>query len=89
MAEKIIYSFADLKSDIIKALQDPRKKIKLDESVTLVEGFVSQPLNMHATGDLVIGGPSIPLVVLVGKDTGRVYYFALKAILPNLGGDHE
>lgn len=88
MADKKNYQFATLKKEIVKSLEERLQLIGITESVTLVDGFVNQPLNMQVTGNVVIGGPSIPMIVLVGNETGRVYFFALKAILKNLGENH-
>jgi hypothetical protein len=35
-------------------------------------------------GGIYIGGKSIPVVMVVGNSTGRVYQFALKALLPEV-----
>ena len=50
---------------------------------TLVDGFVMQTLQEQAQG-FVIGGKSVPMIMVVGNSTGRVYYFALKALLPSV-----
>lgn len=55
-----------------------------ENGFTLIEGFITQPLSKEISGSLVIGGPSIPLVAIVGNTTGQVYYFALKALLPEI-----
>ncbi len=67
--------FEDVKSKIFKQLQ----KRDLGEDLILLEGCVNQSL-AKAAGEIVIGGPTIPMVMTIGKKTGRVYFFALNAL---------
>lgn len=53
-----------------------------ENGFTIIEGFIIQPLGEEISGN-VIGGRTIPLVAIVGNTSGRMYYFALKALLPN------
>jgi hypothetical protein len=76
--------FSDYKAKIIEALNVRGAKLGIDEPITLVEGFINQPLQMEFTGGLVIGGPAIPMVAVVGNNSGRIYHFALKALLPDI-----
>ena len=76
--------FEDLKQQIIDALNDRQKQLNIHEPITLIDGFVNQPLQKEFTGGLVIGGPAIPMIAVVGSNSGRIYYFALKALLPDL-----
>ena len=70
--------FESLKQDLLAELN--KKKI-VDEPTELIEGFANQPLSSKISNSIVIGGPTIPMIMLLGKDTGRMYLFALKAIL--------
>ena len=54
------------------------------EGFTLVDGFLNHPIQDEVGGPFVIGGPSIPMIAIVGNKTGRMYYYALKAIVPNI-----
>ena len=78
--------FSKIKSDIIKALNNKlnNKTLHITEKVTLVDGFVDQAYLPKLTKKWVIGGSSIPMIILVGDESGQIYYFALKAILPKL-----
>ena len=76
-----LHKFKDLKDRIKKELDKRLKDMAIGESVELVNGFVNQPINMELTSSLVVGGPTIPMIMLFGKQSGRIYYFALKAIL--------
>lgn len=79
--EKII--FENYKSKIITALKQ-KGDLKISEPVTLIDGFVNQPLQGEISGSITIGGPSIPMIMLIGNNSGRIYFFALKAILPDI-----
>jgi len=78
--------FDDYKQRITDAIQEKLKAglIAGENGFTLVEGFIMQPLSKELSGNLIIGGPTIPLVAIVGNTSGRMYYFALKALLPDL-----
>lgn len=76
------HTFEELKPRILQALQQRRIEGELT-GLTLVDGFVMQGLQDRTNG-IFIGGKSIPLVAVVGNTSGRMYYFALKALLPDL-----
>ncbi len=79
--------FEEYKQQITQTIDDRLRIHPIpDENngFTLVEGFITQPLNKEISGSLIIGGPAIPLVAIVGNSSGRIYYFALKALIPNL-----
>ena len=80
--KKIPVKFEDIKQDILDALSERRSKI--EEPVTLLEGFVSEPFRKEISSEFVIGGPTVPMVVLLGRESGQLYLFALKAILPDI-----
>lgn len=65
------------------------RDLGIGEEVTLINGFINQPFNKKLSNDLVIGGPTIPMIILVGNTTGRVYLFALKAILNDERGNND
>lgn len=75
--------FEEHKEKIIEALR-ARGNLGISEPVTLVEGFVNQPIQNEISNSISIGGPSIPMVMLLGSNSGRIYYFALKVIMPSL-----
>ena len=49
------------------------------------EGFANQPLQQNTSGGLVIGGPSLPSVVLICRNCGNTLYFNL-GVLGELNG---
>ena len=76
--------FSDYKEKIIEALNDKVRQHGIQEPTSLVDGFINQPIQKEFTGGLVIGGPAIPMVAVVGSNSGRIYFFALKVLLPDL-----
>lgn len=75
--------FEKYKEKIIEALKT-KGNLGITEPVTLVDGFVNQPIQNELSGSFVLGGPAIPMVMLLGNNSGRIYHFALKAILPDI-----
>lgn len=78
-----VIKFEEYKDRIIEALKN-KGNIGLTEPVTLIDGFVNQPIHNELSGSFVLGGPAIPMIMLLGSNSGRIYYFALKAILPEV-----
>ena len=74
--------FDEIKQDILSALQ--QKAETLGEPVSLIDGFVSSPFSTELSDSVILGGPTIPMVMLVGDNSGRLYFFALKAILKSI-----
>jgi hypothetical protein len=81
--EKKIIKFEDYREKIIEALK--KRPIKIDEPVTLLEGFVNEPFAKEISSSFVIGGPTVPMIMLLGDKSGQIYLFALKIILPDIG----
>jgi hypothetical protein len=83
---KKIIKFSKIKKDIIKSLNKKlnEKKLHINEKITLLDGFVNQVHLPNLQKEWIIGGNSIPMIILVGDESGQIYYFALKAILPKL-----
>jgi len=81
--DKII-NFEEIRPRILAELDKRFESMGISESVSLVDGFVSQPFTMELSSTYVIGGPIIPMIMLVGEDSGRIYFFALRAILKDI-----
>lgn len=79
-------TFEELKPKIQEAIENKLKKFPIqgEEGFILVDGFFMFPFQKEISGAFVIGGPSVPAVAIVGKTTGRIYYFALKVLIPDL-----
>lgn len=82
--QKII-KFAEIKSNLLAELNSriASGRLKFPEKVDIVDGFVNQLLSMELSGSFVLGGPSIPMIMLIGE-SGQLYFFALRAILPKI-----
>jgi len=76
--------FSEYKEQIVNALNVKGGALGIQEPVSLIDGFINQPIYNEFTGAFVIGGPAIPMVAVVGNNSGRIYFFALKALLPDL-----
>lgn len=76
--------FSDYKQKIIDALYQKSSYLKINEPVTLIDAFINQPIHNELSAALTIGGPTIPSIAVVGNTTGKIYYFALKALLPEM-----
>lgn len=76
--------FSEYKEQIINALNIKGGVLGIQEPVSLIDGFINQPIYNEFTGAFVIGGLAIPMVAVVGNNSGRIYFFALKALLPDL-----
>lgn len=80
-------TFNAYKDRIAKAIDEKLKgsPLKKDEGeLSLVNGFFMQPIQNEIAGKLIIGGPTVPTVAVVGAKTGRLYYFPLKVLLPDI-----
>lgn len=75
--------FEEYKQQILDSLK-AKGNLGISEPVSLIEGFVNQPLQKELSGTFNLGGPAIPIVMLLGNNSGRIYYFALKVILPEI-----
>ena len=74
--------FTEKKEAILVALKS-KKNLGINEPVNLIDGFINQPIYNEFSGNVVIGGPTIPMIALIGN-SGRIYFFALKALLSDL-----
>lgn len=79
MNKKII--FEEKKQEIMDAITSKSQYLDITEPVTLIDGFLNQPIQKELPGPVV---REVPVVRVVGNNSGRVYYFALKVLLPDL-----
>lgn len=70
--------FQRYKDDILEALQS---KAKLEGRWTILDFFVNQPIQKSISGNVIIGGPALPLVIVINQDSGEVRHFSLKFLL--------
>lgn len=79
-----LIKFEQVKDKILIELRERAEKINFSESVTLIDGFFNEPFSKEMSDSFVLGGPTVPMIMLVGNDTGRIYFFALKAFIKDL-----
>ena len=85
MKPDILVCFKDYKEELTQKINDKKRKKGIDEELVLMEGFVQHVFSPHLTGSIHLTGKYVPIVMAVGRESGRVYYFALKVLIPNIG----
>lgn len=84
---------ADEKQKIINALKDKQALLPCPrcnkQKFTLLDGYFNQSIQQSLQTGLVIGGPSIPSVVIVCENCGYMSQHALGVLglLPKVVGD--
>ena len=53
----------------------------LNPEYLLVDGFVNQPIYNQLSNNVVIGGPTIPMVVVANIHTNELRFFPVKALI--------
>ena len=76
--------FKDYKKEIVEELKDRLNKIPLQEKATLIEWFFYPHICDKYTSVISLWWPTVPMVGVVWDESGRVYFYALKALLSNL-----
>jgi hypothetical protein len=79
--------FKDIKHELGLKLNDLLKGGFIsgeDDGFTMIEGILMQPIQNEISSSLMLCGPTVPSVAIVGNKSGRIYYFALKKLLPRI-----
>lgn len=74
--------FSKYKKRITDVLEG--RDLGIDEEISLINGFFDSLIFKDLSDEIVLFGPTIPLIIAVGETSGRVYVFALKHVLPDL-----
>lgn len=74
-------NFDDLLEVIIRKLEEKKKCMNISEDVEIVHGIFNVLGGEKYSENTVLGGISIPSIVLLGKASGRLYFFSLKSLL--------
>jgi|GEM_PF-795330 hypothetical protein len=84
--ERVNYTFAELLGEIQASLDEKLQQgfFSPDTSLTVLEGFTYMPIQSSVGVAYQIGGPAVPVVGAVGNNTGKVYYFPLKVLVPRV-----
>ena len=79
--------FEDYKGRIIQALTDKGFSFYNENTNSgdylILDNFINQPIQKEMSGNLVIGGPTLPMVAIVNRISGEVKFIALKLIIPD------
>ncbi len=78
--------FEDYKTELQEAIKKRANQaiFSNEKDLNLIDGFILQPIQQTIGNSIIVGGPQVPLVAVVGVSSGKVYYFAVKALLPDL-----
>jgi hypothetical protein len=78
-------NFENEKPRLLEALEANIKGTELEgKALSLIEGFLMPNVLMTITGETVLGGPNMPMVALMENKSGKLHFFALKALRPDL-----
>lgn len=73
------YKFSEISASLLKSLKE--KDLDLGEPCYLFEGIFETIFCKEIKKSAPFAGPTVPMIALIGEKTGRVHFFALKAIL--------
>ncbi|MFA7194077.1 MAG: hypothetical protein WC087_04140 [Candidatus Paceibacterota bacterium] len=77
--------FQQHKENIITALEARGFRMRTDGLMNpefiLIDGFVNQPIYNQLSNNVVIGGPTIPMVVIAHTQTAELKFFPAKALI--------
>ncbi len=73
--------FSEYKEKILSSLNIIKESCDIKEEIGLIDGFINPPLLDNLTDSLVCGGKRVPMIMVCGVNSGRVYLFSLKIVL--------
>ena len=83
----MILEFNSIKDDLMRILSE--KQLGIQEPCELFQGLFDTVYCRETRKSFPIGGPTVPMVCLIGEKTGRIYWFALGKLMPELWKDQE
>jgi len=84
---QINIKFSYYKNEIIEALNSKNRLI--DEPNYLIDGFINLPIIYKINGDITVWSPIMPMIAVIWNNSGRIYFFPLKELLPNINLDDK
>ena len=87
---KIMVKFKDIEEQLLIAFRENLKNIPIEneENLTLIQGIIELRITSEFPDNSIskfLGEVAmVPTVALRGKNSGQIYLYALKAILPEL-----
>lgn len=84
MPDQQIINFESIKAELTIVINQKLtdRTILINEPVSLIDGFVFNTIQ-NEISNISLGGYGIPTIMLMGQ-SGQVYFFAVKALLPNI-----
>lgn len=76
--------FTDYRNKILTAINSKSWVHWIQEPTTLIDGFINQPIYNELTWDFIVGWSTLPMVAVVWNNSGRIYFFALKLLIPDI-----
>ena len=73
--------FESILKELEQSLAERSDCIGINEPLILKKAFAKQTYSEILSQRFLIGGPCIPMVMCLGGNSGRIYYFALKALI--------
>ena len=78
--------FQKIKVRLREAIDAALRKDLLNPSdYELIENsFINQSIQAELSNNIIIGGSTLPMVAVVKKSTGQLFFYALKALIHEL-----
>lgn len=78
--------FQKIKVRLREAIDAALRKDLLNPSdYELIENsFINQSIQAELSNNIIIGGSTLPMVAVVKKSTGQLFFYALKALIHDL-----
>jgi len=78
-------NFNEYKDRIISALENKGFRMRTEgvnvQQYALIDGFINQPIYNQLSNNVVIGGPTVPMIMIVKIGTGELSFFPVKALI--------
>jgi len=81
--EDIVFNYKDIKEELREVIIN-KKITDINEPVSICEGIATMDFRPYLYNTALWGGGDIPMVILVGTETGKLYFFSLYILLPHL-----
>ncbi len=71
----------DIKGKVYERMCDRLEELGIKGKFTLIDGMFSHYYSSEFHTGMLVSGPNVPAVMIVENDTGKIHWFALKALL--------
>ncbi len=78
--------FSDIQDRVQAELKKKLKDTPIpnEDGFAIIKGFMKFYLHKEISKDITTAVATLPMVAIVGNTSGRIYTYALKAILPDI-----